>query len=91
MGAGRPRGPTTALVSARSEAEGANPEMLAAASERGPTLVTRGHDAGLEDIAAGIGDFRIPARIQEPAHNVPVLARVVSMKAGPLSSPVSES
>ena len=33
--------------------------MLVAASKRGPTLITRGHDAGLEDIAAGTGDFRI--------------------------------
>jgi hypothetical protein len=33
-------------------AEGANPEMLVAASKRGPPLTTRGHDAGLEDMAA---------------------------------------
>ena len=63
----------SALPAALCGTEGGNPEMLVAASKRGPTLITRGHEAGLGGIAAGTGDFRIARFRQRRSPPLPIV------------------
>lgn len=69
-------------LSARCGVEGGNPEMLVAASKRGPNVIARGHDARLEHIAPGTGGFSIAGFRQRRSPLLPVVRSEHVVAAG---------